>query len=175
MKKINGKFGAEKILSMYWFLILILVAGGISAMVYLFYHHPYDIREVEANIITNKISECLSEGGKFKWEILENENLRNNFLDICNLNFNVEEGFNNENQYYIQITLYKHNNLKEPVFDISDGNKNLISSCKENEEKEFKKLAACVERDFFSLDKNNVPYLIKILSIVRKTEKNIKT
>jgi len=173
MKKIRSKTGAEKFLSTYWFLILILVAGGVSAMVYLFYQHPYDVRKIEADIMINKISECLSDGGKFKIEILENEGLKNNFLDICSLNFNAEGELKNE-EYYIEVALYKPDNLNEGVFKISAGNKNLISSCKENSGKEFEKLAVCVERDFISLDKNNVPYLIKILSIVRKTEKNIR-
>ena len=37
----------EKYLSVYWFVILAIVAGGIIAMVFVFYGKPYDIREIE--------------------------------------------------------------------------------------------------------------------------------
>jgi len=60
----KNKRGAEKVLSVYWFVILLLVAGGVFAMVYNFYHHPYDVREIEANLMINTVADCVSTGGK---------------------------------------------------------------------------------------------------------------
>ena len=177
MLSINNFFpknykGAEKILSVYWFIILIIVSGGIFAMVYTFYHHPYDIREIESDIMVNKVSDCLAKDGKLKENF--NENLKDNFLEKCSLNFYVEEIWNKEEQYYLQVNFYKFNELESSLLEISNGNKNLISGCKEQNDKEYKRLAKCVERSFYSLDENNDLFLIKILSIVRKTEKNVK-
>ena len=172
-----NKYGTDKILSVYWFGILIIVAGGIFAMVYTFYHHPYDVRELEANTMANKVADCLSSNGKINLNILDDaENfLLNNdsFLEICNLNFEVEKKWEDEPQYYVEINFYKIENIDNPIFEISNGNKNLISSCVIQDE-EYEKLAKCVEKRFYSLAGNNNQYLIKILSIVRKTEKNVK-
>ncbi len=52
---IKNKRG-DKILSLYWFAVLIIVAGGIFGMVYVFYGSPYDVREIEANVLLNKIT-----------------------------------------------------------------------------------------------------------------------
>ena len=62
--------GGDKILSIYWFAILILVAGGIFGMVYTFYNHPYDVGEIEANLLVNHVSDCLSRGGKLNSLVL---------------------------------------------------------------------------------------------------------
>jgi len=166
----------DKVLAVYWFAVLILVAGGIFAMVYTFYHHPYDIREIEAEIMINNVADCLSKQGKlnaglFNEETFDNE-FKNNFSENCHLNFETEETWEGIPQYYTEINFYKsgENNL---VFNIEEGNKNLISSCEIQEEKEYKREARCVEKSFFSLHEEDL-YLIKILSIVRKAEKNVK-
>jgi len=168
-----NKKGAEKILSVYWFVILILVAGGVFAMVYLFYNHPYDIRDLEADILSNKIADCLSEKGYLKSKIFYQGSFSlssENFLNKCNLNFESKE---EEPQYYSEIQIYLFENLNNPILEILNGNKNLISSC-EIQNENYQKLAKCSEKKFYTLDAENNQYLIKILSIVRKTEKNVK-
>lgn len=159
----------DKIISVYWFAILILVAGGIFAMVYTFYHYPYDVREIEANIMINKVADCISTGGKINAYVFEEDF---NLLETCDITFNVENEYNwNElPQYYVNIKFYQDDSLN---LDIEEGNKNLISSCGVEEDVEKEKLAKCVEREFYSLSEDNL-YLIKILSIVRKTEKNVR-
>lgn len=165
------KKATDKILSVYWFAILIIVAGGIFAMVYTFYHHPYDVREIEANLMVNQVADCLSTGGKLNSVITLDNAFKDGFMKICSLTFEVEEGeLKEEGQYYLEVNFYENENN---FFDVSKGNKNLVSSCDLQEEKEQEKLAKCVEREFYSLDGEKL-YLIKILSIVRKTEKNVK-
>ena len=88
--KMKNKKGGAKIIALYWFIILMIIAGGIFAMVYSFYNHPYDVRELEGEIMINKIADCLSTTGKLD-ENLFNEgefsvSYRNNFLDICHFN-----------------------------------------------------------------------------------------
>ena len=166
----------EKILSVYWFAILIIVAGGIFAMVYAFYHHPYDVREIEADIMVNKISDCLSWGGYLKEDVFDGKNFilnNDNFLEICNLNFDVEKKWEDELQYYAEINFYKVDDLENSFFNVFNGNKNLISSCAIQDE-EYEKLAECVEKRFYSVGKDGSQFSIKILSIVRKSEKNVK-
>ena len=162
-----NKKATDKILSVYWFVILILVAGGISIMVNNFYNQPYDIREIEANLLINHVADCISTGGMINQIVFESD-FKNNFMNICDLTFETEKDFD-EGQYYLNIDISGKNNI-----NIQKGNKNLVSSCGVEAEVEKERLAKCVERDFYSLDSSENIYSIKILSIVRKTEKNVR-
>ncbi|MEK6842802.1 MAG: hypothetical protein AABX84_03215, partial [Nanoarchaeota archaeon] len=78
MISLNNKIGADKILSIYWFVILFIIATGIFAMVYVFYKTPFDVRGIESEILASRVAECVSQQGVLdsKWisENLGNEN-----------------------------------------------------------------------------------------------------
>ncbi len=173
------KKGAEKILAVYWFTILILVAGGIFAMVYTFYHYPYDVREMEANIMINNLADCLSKNGKIESYVIFqdgtfNEPFKIDFLNQCHFNFDNGERYERD-QYYLQADFYKFEDLENPLASISGGNQNWIADCKlEKDEENYEKTAQCLERRFYSLGQNGNQYLIKILAIVGKTKENVK-
>lgn len=99
----------EKIISVYWFAILIIVAGGIAFMVLNFYGKPYDVREIEANILIGNIADCISSEGMLAHPIGD-QDLKGNFPKICHLNFNSEE---EEVQYYISLDFYDFNNQNQ--------------------------------------------------------------
>jgi hypothetical protein len=164
---------ADKIISVYWFAILLIVTAVIVYMVLVFYGQPYNIREVEADILTDKISNCISNGGKLNenWKNLKD----NNLLEICNLNFNVEDykNWKNLEQYYIEINDYKFEINSEKGFGnliktVKAGNSELKEDCDKNDES----FSFCLERNFYILQ-NNEEHIIKILSIIKKNEKNI--
>ena len=174
----KNRIGAEKIISVYWFVILIIIAGAVVAMVSLFYGSPYDVRVTEANIMINQVSNCLSQSGELNKNLFISENSEKKFnenfnlLEECNLIF--ETKFENAvGEYFLEAEFYDLNN--ERLFSISEGNSNLKTDCKIAEgEKKYKRLSKCVDREFYSLDSENQAYKINILSIVRKTEKNVK-
>ncbi|MDP2673183.1 MAG: hypothetical protein Q8O84_05205 [Nanoarchaeota archaeon] len=170
MMKILRNRKGEKVISVYWFAILFIVAAAIVYMVAVFYGKPYDVRKMEADLLTDKISECLAQGGYLKQTVFE-ESFKDNFLSECSLTFNVEDvyGWGEQEQFYSQIEIYGFSN-DVLVSEFSVGNKNLKDFCDKNGEG-FPK---CVEREFYSLDKNDNQYKIKILSIVRKIEKNVQ-
>ncbi len=162
----------DKIISVYWFAILIIVAGGIIAMVSLFYNSPYDVREVEAGILTNKIGDCFSDVGYLRQEVFDNANFlinEDNFLEKCDLNFNSTE---NELQYFSQVNVFRGSDLGNSFFEVVQGNKNLKADCSIS--KDYGKISKCFEKSFFTLDKSGNLYLIKILSVIDKSEKNVK-
>lgn len=85
----KNKIGADKILSIYWFAILFIIAAGILAMVYVFYNQPFDVREIEAEILSAKTASCISEQGILDSKWLEgSENLEafSNVADYANKN-----------------------------------------------------------------------------------------
>ena len=174
IKRLYRNKKADKILSIYWFAILIIVAGGVFAMVYTFYGSPYDIREIEAELLVNRIADCISYTGKMNSELVSNGEFtkEGNFLDKCHIIFNSTEW--EEEQYYTEVNFYKLENINSAVFNVKKGNNKWLTSCTIQEDKEEKRLAQCVERSFYSIDNLKNQYIIKILSVVRKSEKNVK-
>ncbi len=166
----------DKILSIYWFAILTLVAGGIFAMVYVFYGTPYDIREIEASILSERAADCISYAGRINSNLISDGkfNARNgsDFLNECHLNFNSDEW--QEQQYYMEISFYNLENMNSPALNINAGNNNWLSLSNCALKKDDKRLAQCDNSRFYSLDNLNNQYIIKILTVVRKSEKNVK-
>lgn len=157
---IKNKTGTDKVLSIYWFVILIITAAAIVYMVAAFYGKPYDAREIEANLLTNKVSDCLIDKNYLKDEV-QTPGFKQNFLEACGLTFNSEDDFGwNNDQYYVSV----------PVLGISAGNDNLAVSCS----RKLGNSPFCIERGVYLLDKNNQEYTLKIFTAVRKTEKNVK-
>jgi len=177
-----NKTGTDKILSIYWFVILTLVAGGVFAMVYNFYSAPYDVREVESGIFAEKIADCISAQGIINSDFFKggafNTEINKTFIDNCSLNFNVEEGYgdNQKIQYFYEVDFYTPENTENPAFSFNGGNSNWKVDCfiKKENGKDYTKLAKCTEKRFYALSSEKNQYLIKILSVVGKAEKNVK-
>jgi uncharacterized protein involved in tolerance to divalent cations len=174
MKLIHNKRG-DKILSIYWFAILLIIAGGIFGMVYVFYGTPYDVREIETRVLTNQIADCVSYTGKISSNLILNgaviEN-DENFLKQCHLNFDTSEW--EIQQIYVDVKIYRLQDLDNPLLEIEGGNVNLAVSCSAQENNLQENLATCLKSNFYSLDNINNQYIIKILTAVRKAEKNVK-
>ena len=166
----KNKKGGEKILSVYWFVILFIVAAAIVYMTASFYGKPYDVRQVEADLLTNKIADCISEAGYLKDEALEPQ-FKDDFPGNCGITFDVEDSYGpkEQEQYYIKLTLTDFSS-KNNVFEAKEGNVNLVYSCN----LKGNNLPFCLKRSFYVIDKDNNQYQADIFSIVRKSEKNVK-
>jgi hypothetical protein len=159
----------DTLFSLYWFAILMIVAGGIVGMVFVFYGNPYDIREIESNLLVDKLASCVSYAGRINGNLILNGEIQNtNVLDNCHLNLSDE--------YFYEITFYKVGDVANPFLDYflktSGGNLNLAASCEISDE-DFSNLPTCINRSFYSLDNANNQYIIKILTAVKKTEQNV--
>ncbi len=189
LNKMNKK--GDKIISVYWFVILFIVAGAVAYMAYLFYGAPYNARVVEERILTNQIADCLSEGGYLKEGILGNENFKENFLKECNLNFNVEDvyGWKEQEQYYVSVGFYEFDaNMPDgfgnELFNITKGNVNLkIAEDLKNLEKkrEVDRIVIhytesptlrSAEQEFRSIESKSIHYLVDKDGRVVKGEKD---
>lgn len=165
---IKNKRG-DKILSVYWFAVLFIVAAAIVYMVVSFYGHPYDVRAAEANALTNKVADCLSTGGYFDVSVLKSS--QKDFLITCGINFTTENIYNWSNdQFYLEVHIYNFSSGKagNELFSTTQGNTNLRDSCTQP----GPSMPVCIQRSFYSVDKDNNQYKINITSVVRKTEKN---
>ncbi len=174
MKIIKNKRG-DKVISIYWFAIILIVAGGIFAMVYVFYGAPYDVREMESEILINQVADCVSYAGRIDTGLISNGQFNQNsadFLERCYLMFNSSEW--EEEQYYTMVSFYKIEDLNTPLLTVTKGNNKWATYCEVQENKEYEKLTKCVKKSFYSLDDSNNQYIIKILAAVSKAEKNVK-
>lgn len=163
---LKSKKGAEKLISIYWFMILILVAGTLVYMVSVFYGNPYDVREIEVNIMTNKAADCLSDKGKLRYQLAEE--LKTDFLEKCHFNFNTGNG---GGEYYIQIEFSHFNNNNLLDFNISEGNINLKNFLEDSPKSNF---IVSSSKSFYVLNSDGEELIVKILSIIRKTDENVK-
>ena len=181
------KLGTDKVVSIYWFAVIVIIAGGVVAMAYSFYGAPYDVREVEGNILADKIADCLSNQGELNENlfVLESETrvfdevFSENFFEECQLNFNSESDYNWDEtmQYFSEINFYNISDTENPVFLISKGNSNFKGDCfiETKKGKDYEKLAKCTEKRFYAVDPvSGKQYLIKILIAISKAEKNVK-
>ena len=57
---LSKKKGADQILTVYWFVIIFIVAGAVVYMAYLFYGSPFDARNIEGSLLGNQIANCLT-------------------------------------------------------------------------------------------------------------------
>jgi len=156
--KIKNKKGMEKIMSVYWFVMLGLVAGAIVFMVSSFYGNPYDVRELEANIMINNIAHCLSKDGQLM-EI--NGEFKDNFLKECNLNYETND---EKGQYYIEIEFFDFN-TDNKLNEISAGNINLKNNPSGS--------LHSSEKSFYTLS-DNQKVIVKITSIINKEKQNVR-
>lgn len=180
-----NKKGTEKVVSIYWFAVIVIVAGGVFAMAYTFYGSPYDVREIEGGILSDQIADCISTQGILNEKLFNSsgnfdKNFTQDFLEVCDLNFNSESdyGWDKETQYFSEINFYGVNDLENSEFRIQQGNLNLRADCfVENKKgKDYRALASCVEKRFYAVDSasSGNQYLIKVLVAVGKSEKNVK-
>jgi len=181
----NNKKADERLLSIYLFMIYIIVSIGIVSGV-LFVFGSIDVREAEAGVLNDKVVDCLVEQGILDKNILvEGFNL----LDYCNFNFNDEK--TGEEQYGVRIEVldfYSEEKLKEAIFGRDDFLKfcnekgQRIPKCNEKkvyvigfEENEVIADAIAdpddVSANVESSDLQN-KYLLKVTSAVGKTAQN---
>ncbi|MCR4327356.1 MAG: hypothetical protein NUV46_02125 [Nanoarchaeota archaeon] len=164
----------EKLISVYWFTILVIVAVGIVLMVNSYYGNSYDVREVEAEILSEKVANCIYFGGKVHPLLLTpqgvfREDFRDNFMERCSLNFDVQSEFT-PIPYYVGVQFLTFEDSRT-FFKFSVGNNNYKSDC-EIKLGGSEKLAKCVEKEFYMKTSSEKIYLVKILSIVGKTNEN---
>lgn len=190
IKNSKANKGSSKMLSLYWFVMLVIIAGGVFAMVTTFYGHPYDVRPLEADILSKKTADCLSKKGELNENLFNGSNgnfslkFRENFLQECDFNFNLTDS-KGRSQYYTEAEFFVINSsgnkteiLEEPVFEIRKGNINWKEGC--DVEEEYSRSAECSEKRIYSLAPDPIPnkggkqYLVKITSIIGKINANVK-
>lgn len=116
---INNKKAEERVYSLVWFSVWIAVWLVIAVGVIKFYSINFDVKEVEADILSEKILDCVNDNG-FLINDFFNEDFRDSgVFDKCGLNQEVMKS-----DFYFKIIL--NTNTKKIV---SGGNPGLEAMC----------------------------------------------
>lgn len=138
---------AEKLLSIWWFFVLGVIAGGIVIGVLIYSFAEVSIKEIEAGVLSERLITCLVDNGYLKEEIFE-ENF--NIFEFCNLN---PEVFEKASNFYFSVSVYSSESL---IFSLAKGSYSFEKDCQIQEEIETKAYPKCSEKEEVALfnDKN---------------------
>jgi hypothetical protein len=100
MIKMN-KIGDEKILSIWWFVCLILIGSAILIVLMNHFGTTVDTRSKDVMMLQEKIMDCIVENGYFKQNIPSKDYFE--FLNFCNLN---ENQFKDDGVFLFNLTIY---------------------------------------------------------------------
>lgn len=160
----------EKVISVYWFTILFIVAGAVVYMVAVFYGNPYDVREAESEILLGKVADCLSDQGIFREGVVVNGKF-GSFFDSCDITLEVEDSFGwEDDQIYIRLELFEYDLTNFAVGNRLDsfevGNDGLTCEISSGEG-----FPVCSTGSVYAVEGES-PYVVKIFNAIGKIEKN---
>ena len=169
-----NKKADERILSIYLFIIYIIVSIGIISGVLVFYGSVLDVREPETDILINKIIDCSVQQGELNEEIL---NEKFNLVDFCRLDFkdNTKLG-NEEGQYFVKINLFNFSSCSknenklicsEKIKEISAGRTDFSEFCSLAGEK----IPKCQTKEIYILNSKK-KFLLQIIAGIGKVQAN---
>lgn len=174
----DDKKGEEKMMSVYWFIMVVVIAGGVVAMVSMFHGNAYDVREVEANLVVNKFSDCVSESGKLNEDFLNNSDLKQNVSleSVCSFDFaanSAKYGDKERSEYFLEGRFSEFSSGKH-LENYSAGSLEFKPQCKtQNETQKYDRFVRCVNRTFYVSSGSGSSYEINVLSAVSKSDKNV--
>jgi len=114
MSKLNKK-GAEKIFSIWWFFIITVIATTTVIAVLLFYSAEVDVKEVEAQVLAERVLSCLNQNG-----VLDSSFLDSNFniIERCSLNKDV---FAAGSDFLFEVSAYDESSKLIKTLSIGNG------------------------------------------------------
>ncbi|MDD5191843.1 MAG: hypothetical protein PHH54_04175 [Candidatus Nanoarchaeia archaeon] len=173
----KNKKADERVLSIYLFLIYIIVCIGIVSGVVLFFGSGLDVRVAEAGVLSDKVIGCLTEQGKLNENVLKDDF---DLLKSCNFNFkDNSEAYKEDEQYGVRVELYNFDscikegepkviNCSNEVKRIESGREDYLEFCGLSGDK----IPKCDIKEAYLLS-NRTRVFMRVTSSVGKVNKNI--
>ena len=105
MLNLMGDKKGAKYLSIWWFFVLAVIAGGIVAGVFIHSAAASDVRELESDILITKVADCLIQNGKINSKLLE-ENF--DIFKECKLSEKVIK----DGKHFLKIEVYNYDDCE---------------------------------------------------------------
>ena len=157
------KKAGERVLSIYLFVVYIIVSVGIVSGVLIFYGQPLDVRELEAGILTDKVIDCLVEQGKLKPEFWDKEI---DLKRVCNFDFRDNtRKYQGEERYAVRVELFDFDSGEFRKALPVAGNLEFLKYC----DSEGDKIPRCNEKEVYVLF-GPMKFLLKVNSAVAKVQ-----
>jgi len=122
---LRNKKGGEELLSLWWFFVLAIVGAGIVVGVFIFHSSGVNVKEIESNILSERIYDCLVEEGVLLGEFVGNQDGSFDIFGKCNLKESI---FDNRGDFYFEVKFF--DKLGQPSLPIVKGNNALKGDCK---------------------------------------------
>jgi len=162
---LSNRKADERVLSIYLFIIYIIVGIGIVSGVILFYGSPLDVREREAGVLTDAVIDCLVDGGQLKKNHLDNPNSLN-LKEFCKFDFRDNtKKYNGEERYAVKVELYDFDTGELKGALPVAGNKGFLEFC----DAEGKDIPKCNKKEVYVLY-GPAKFILKINSAVNKVQ-----
>ncbi len=159
-----NKLGDERVLSLYWFVMFVIITIGVVSGVLIFFSNMIDVREAEAGILADRVIDCFVDEGRLnsKFGIVNEEN----FESECGFVFSDGAyDYGDEGQYFVEVSF--------------DGSSILYNSKSESrfkgvcfEDDSTKRIPICVQRRLMVLDSNGEFVLLYVLAGIDKVQQN---
>jgi len=129
---ILDKRGGEKIMSVWWIFCLTVVGVGIVVATLMYYSADEDVRSLEAEVLYNKIVNCITENGVLIQGI---SNPEFDLIKTCDLD---EKIINEDYLFYINVGIFdiNGNSLRQNGENIIEGNTDFLTQCELQEKDE---------------------------------------
>jgi len=154
--KLNKK-GGEKVLSIWWFLIIVIIAVAIVAGTLIFYGANINVKKAEGIVMAEKLANCIVKGGYLQVSINKLEDF--DFFNNCYLD---EEIIKDPSNYYFEISVKNLDTGQEKK--IKRGNPEYEQDCRISSVTVAKYYPRCAEFKFYALGKNKERLIVSILA-----------
>ncbi len=144
---IKNKKAGEKLLSIWWVFVLVVIGIGVVSGVAIYHSKDISVNGVEADVVAGKVIDCIIDNGYL------NPNLLNENFDIfqeCSL----EKGmFVNQSYFYLSVFVFDNEAL---VKKIAFGSMSIEKECEISNAITAEYFAKCSRKDGFGIlnDKN---------------------
>lgn len=130
-----NKTGGEKLLSIWWAFVIIVIGGGVALSVWIYYGADVDINKINADILAERIIKCITDNSELKWDFLN----ENQIYSKCSLD---EDTFG-EGGLYFRISVSSEN---EELKNIQGGDYSYEKDCQISLRGKGKNYPQCVEK-----------------------------
>jgi len=145
------KKGDEKLLSIWMFIIWFIIAFAIVSGVWIFYSAKIDIKELQAQALNNRLSDCIADKG------INNLDDKEKIFSECRINKN----FNN---FYFRIDIYDSISSTK-IKSISAGYPDLELQYNLREKSSAENFARCLENEIVVYDSGeNKNLIVKMIA-----------
>ena len=155
---LKNKKGAEKILSLWWFFVLIIIAVGIIIAVFIYSSVDIPIKKLEADILANRVIDCLVKDAQINQDFLDK---KLDIFEFCNLN---KEIIDSSGKYYLRVDIYDFDGNKD-VSLVKDKYKfgvfAIETQCKLEGKEDYPK---CSEKNIYVLDNNDKQFILNVVA-----------